>query len=60
MDDFQASILSLIGGYNDLFLSKLELNERERTRDVVLLHAVNHVLKSVIFSFSFKLLSFDT
>jgi hypothetical protein len=48
MDPLQSSVLSTIGAYQDLYLSRVELEEREKVRDVTLLHAVNHVLKSVI------------
>lgn len=44
-DALQSSVLSVIGGYQDLYLSRLEIEERERVRDVALLHSVNHVLK---------------
>lgn len=48
MDPLQSSVLSTIGSYQDLYLSRVELEERERVRDVTLLHAVNHVMKFVV------------
>lgn len=46
-DSLQESVLSVVGEYKDLYLSRLGLAEREKVRDVVLLHAVNHVMKWV-------------
>ena len=45
VDPLQDSVLSVVGEYKDLFLSRLGLAEREKVRDAVLLHAVNHVMK---------------
>ena len=44
-DGLQESVLDVIGEYKDLFLSRVTLSEREKVRDAVLLHAVNHVMK---------------
>lgn len=44
-DALQESVLSVVGEYKDLFLSRVTLSEREKVRDAVLLHAVNHVMK---------------
>ncbi|KAL7410812.1 hypothetical protein BDY24DRAFT_343646 [Mrakia frigida] len=46
VDPLQDSVLSVVGEYKDLYLSRLGLAEREKVRDAVLLHAVNHVMKT--------------
>jgi hypothetical protein len=47
MTDLQASVHEVLGQYKDMYLSKLDISKREEVRDVVLMHAVNHVLKCV-------------
>lgn len=49
MTPLQQDVHAVVGRYQDLFVSRLKGDERDEVRDVVLMHAVNHVLKCVAF-----------
>lgn len=46
MTALQEGVHDVVGQYQDLFLSRLGVDQRAEVKDVVLMHAVNHVLKT--------------
>jgi U3 small nucleolar RNA-associated protein 25 len=46
MTALQEGVHAVVGQYQDLFLSRLGVDQRAEVKDVVLMHAVNHVLKT--------------
>lgn len=47
--ELRSDILSTLSRYQDLFITRTELDHQPITRDATTLHTLNHIFKSAVF-----------